>query len=45
MAQVPKDDIRRRILQAARGEFLQKGFKDTSMRKIQLNIQEIHPSN
>lgn len=29
-----KDDIHRRILQAARGEFLQKGFKDTSMRTI-----------
>ena len=29
-----KGDIHRRILQAARGEFLQKGFKDTSMRTI-----------
>lgn len=29
-----KDDIHHRILQAARGEFLQKGFKDTSMRTI-----------
>ena len=34
MAQVQKEDIRRIILQAARGEFLQKGFKDTSMRTI-----------
>ena len=40
MAQVQKEDIRRIILQAARGEFLQKGFKDTSMRTIsRLSLQ------
>lgn len=34
MAQVQKDNIRRIILESARGEFLQKGFKNTSMRTI-----------
>ncbi len=32
--QIPKDDIRKQVLQAAKGAFLAKGFKGVSMREI-----------
>ena len=44
--QIQKDNIRKKILEVARSEFIAKGFKDTSMRTIakkgEVNLSNIY---